>query len=139
VTVIVVDASVVIKWLLPESPEESDIPHALALFSQIMEGHVSLLQPPHWLAEVGAVLARLDPDNAQEHIQDLMAMEIPVEAGLSVYSRSIELACDLSHHLFDTLYHAVALEIPNVRLVTADIHYFNKATERGSICLLSDM
>jgi len=41
------------------------------------------------------------------------------------------------HHLFDTLYHAVALE-EGARLVTADAAYFAKAKDLGGIELLAD-
>jgi len=41
------------------------------------------------------------------------------------------------HHLFDTLYHAVALE-EGATLVTADAAYFAKAKDLGGIELLAD-
>jgi hypothetical protein len=43
----------------------------------------------------------------------------------------------LKHHLFDTLYHAVALE-EQATLVTADEVYFGKAKDLGAIQLLGD-
>jgi phage-related protein len=43
-----------------------------------------------------------------------------------VLTRAGQLAVDLGHHLFDTLYHAVALE-PEACLVTADDRYHHKA------------
>ena len=43
----------------------------------------------------------------------------------------------LDHHLFDTLYHAVALE-EGATLVTADAAYFAKAKNLGGIELLAD-
>ena len=48
------------------------------------------------------------------------------------------LSCDLNHHLFDTLYHAVALNLDRAVLVTADKHYYDKAQRYGSISLLTD-
>jgi len=137
-TTVVVDASVVMKWLLPEVPEEPDVAKALELFHQIMEGSITLLQPPHWLAEVGAVLTRLDPENARGHMADLIRMEVPVSAELEVYLRGIKLAGKLSQHLFDSLYHAVALNEPGAVLVTSDSRYYRKAAGEGSIRLLTD-
>jgi predicted nucleic acid-binding protein len=43
----------------------------------------------------------------------------------------------LNHHLFDALYHAVALEV-GATLVTADEVYFNKAKELGGLQRLGD-
>lgn len=61
---IVVDASVAIKWLIPHRPEEADIGKALALFEQIAHQDMMMVQPPHFVAEVMAVIARLKPDYA---------------------------------------------------------------------------
>jgi predicted nucleic acid-binding protein len=40
--------------------------------------------------------------------------------------------------LFDTLYHAVALQTPGCTLVTADKVYYRKAKVLGQIQLLED-
>jgi predicted nucleic acid-binding protein len=61
---IVVDASVAIKWLVPFRPEEADIGKALALFEQIARQDRVMVQPPHFVAEVMTVIARLEPDYA---------------------------------------------------------------------------
>jgi predicted nucleic acid-binding protein len=54
------------------------------------------------------------------------------------YTRAIDLACQLNHHLFDTLCHAVALSIPGAVLVTADRRYSDKAQHLGQIAWLVD-
>ena len=51
--------------------------------------------------------------------------------------RAADLAITLNHHLFDTLYHAVALE-EGATLVTADDIYFAKAASLGAIQRVSD-
>jgi hypothetical protein len=43
-----------------------------------------------------------------------------------------------NHHLFDTLYHAVALEHEDALLVTADDRYYRKAEHYGTIAVLRD-
>jgi predicted nucleic acid-binding protein len=138
VTRIVVDASVAIKWLLPDRAGEADSDRALALLSGVREGTVDLIQPPHWLAEVAAVLVRLSPQTVEDDVSDLYALEIPVLDTPGMYLTACELARSLGHHLFDTLYHAAALEVEATSLVTADEHYYRKASARGSIVLLSD-
>ena len=55
----------------------------------------------------------------------------------SCYRRAADLAIQYNHHLFDTLYHAVALE-EGATLVTADEAYFAKAGGLGNIQRLAD-
>lgn len=138
-TRLVVDASVVVKWLLPHREGERDVARAVALFEGVRRRRVDLVQPAHWLAEVAAVLARLSPHTAVADVEDLLSMELEVEAGPEVYATAVQLACALPHHLFDTLYHAVALVTPGARLVTADERYHAKAHGQGSIVLLRDL
>ena len=95
-------------------------------------------QPPHFLAEVAAVVSRLMPDRAQQYINDLAQLNITWAPPTVAYARAIELARQLDHHLFDTLYHAIALSIPGAVLVTADRGYFLKARHLGQIAWLAD-
>jgi len=83
----------------------SDGNRAIALVESVIRGDLEVREPPHWLIEVGAVLARLSPETA-------------VETG---------------QHLFDTLYHAVALEHASATLITADDRYLTKAASLGRI------
>jgi predicted nucleic acid-binding protein len=132
---LVVDASVIVKWALADSAPENDREEAVALLAKIQAGAVTLLQPPHWLAEVAAVLTRLRPEIAEEAIELLDAMEFPVTSEAAVLKRASRVARQLNHHLFDTLYHAVALE-HGLTLVTADDTYFRKARKLGRIAWL---
>lgn len=124
--------------MLPGRDGEGDVDRALALFDALREARIEVIQPAHWLAEVAAVLARLSPETAAEDTRDLVDMELEVEAGVDAWVAAVELACSLSHHLFDTLYHGVALTRPNALLVTADERYYAKASARGCIVLLRD-
>lgn len=134
--VIVVDASVTIKALLPENVREADSDRALDLWRRVREGRVWVCQPAHWLAEIAAVLARLSPDTVQDDVRDLHEMELPVLDTPAVYETACHLAVDLSHHLFDTLYHAVALNLDDGVLVTADESYRRKAVDWGRVVRL---
>ncbi len=80
---LVVDASVAVKWILGNRPDETDVDRAGASLGGIMR-------------------------------------------------------IDLDRHLFDTLYHAVALE-EGATLVTADEVHFAKARRLGNIELLADL
>jgi len=50
----------------------------------------------------------------------------------------MDLAIHCRHHLFDTLYHAVALNTAGATLVTADRRYYEKASGFGRMTLLAD-
>ena len=56
----------------------------------------------------------------------------------SIFRNKSLVAIDLRQHLFDTLYHAVALETPGASLITADDKYFASAASRGGIVRLSE-
>lgn len=134
---LVVDASVVVKWLFADPDREEHTELATTLMSAIVRQKVPAVQPVHWLAEVGAVLARATPDKAEQDIVLLSGLGLAVQDGPEILQRACRLAIDLNHHLFDTLYHAVALETDSV-LVTADDHYLFKARDLGQIIRLAE-
>lgn len=134
----VLDASVIVKWLLQDPQRESDSDAATRLVETVVTGAESVLQPPHWLVEVGAVLARASPDTAPQDLLMLSAMEIPAADDPRLLRRACEMAIDLKQHLFDTLYHAVALETPDAVLITSDERYFRAARSIGGIARLED-
>ena len=133
---LVLDASVVVKWLLPASDPEEDVSGALALLEAVRNESVALLQPPHWLAEVAGVVARVSPATAEAQVSALHELRLPQAAGADVYTLACRLSITLDHHLFDTLYHAVALANEGVTLVTADRRYYSKASKLGRVQLL---
>lgn len=96
------------------------------------------MQPPHFLAEVSAVLAREKSARAQADIANLLNVEWRVSDSAAIYAKAISLAMTLNHHLFDTLYHAVALHEPDALLVTDDVRYYNKAKDAGRVALLEN-
>jgi len=135
----VADASVIVKWMMPEREAEQNAAEALELLFAFKQEQIHLIQPVHWLAEVAAVLARLSPPTAQAKIEALRAFEIPLADIPAIWQTACELAISLNHHLFDTLYHAVALCTPETQLVTADRRYYEKAASKGAIVLLNDL
>ena len=134
----VIDASVAVKWFLPDAPDEANIDHALELMLAGQGGGCLFLQPPHWAAEVAAVLARRTPATASDAVHALLELEFVETAAYdTIYRRAIALAQNLDHHLFDTLYHATALA-HGATLITADERYYAKAAALGGVRLLKD-
>lgn len=64
-------------------------------------------------------------------------MEIKVQQDADILKTAARLSRQFSHHLFDTLYHALAIHL-NAVFVSADELYYRKAETVGCIQLLSD-
>jgi predicted nucleic acid-binding protein len=135
---VVIDASVVIKWLLQDPEREAGTDKATQLMEAVIKGEQPVLQPTHWLVEVGAVLARESVTTAADDVTMLDALELPATDEPLVLRCGVELAIELKQHLFDTFYHAVALETPDRLLVTADERYLRAAKAKGQIVHLMD-
>lgn len=136
--IVVADASVALKWFLADSPLEDHTVPALAILKGAVQGEIQLLQPVHFIAEVAAVLARLKPQEAQDDLMNLLAIERRTVDSPEVYSSAVVLASTLGQHVFDTLYHALALRTASAVLVTADRRYFDKARHLGQIAWLAE-
>lgn len=134
----VIDANVIIKWLFPERVEEDHLPQALNVLNAVKQNVITVVQPPHWLAEVAAVTVRLQPKIVTEAINLLCAMQFPVIEEPEVYDLACQLSHQFNHHVFDTLYHAVALYRGNTQFITSDEKYYRKAVKKGGIVRLAD-
>ena len=135
---IIIDASVAVKWFVQDPQTEPNHEQALVLLRAVVEGRLQAQQPVHWLPELAAVLARLlPPDDALPAIELATALELNICDQYEVLQQAARMAIELKHHLFDTLYHAVALGIDGV-LITADERYYSKAQSLGHIQRLAD-
>jgi predicted nucleic acid-binding protein len=130
----VLDASVCLKWFLID---EQDATPAFELRTQVRNGSTELIEPAIWRCEIASVLARKDPRGAIGMVSDFGRIDASIDTESTSLRRATELAIALEHHLFDTIYHAVAIE-HGIDLVTADEHYYRKAHKLGHILLLRD-
>ncbi len=135
---LVLDASVIVKWIFADRADEDYSLQALQILQLIKETRIAVVQPPHWLAEVAAVTVRIQPQRAAHTVPLLHVLAFPLSAAVEVYQKACELSTSLNQHLFDTLYHAVALTEPNATLVTADEQYYRKAHKVGRIVRLKE-
>lgn len=134
---LVVDASVAVKWFFRDRIDELHAGEALHVLKGVASGAVELIQPAHFVAEVSAVLAREAPEQAGRDLRDLLDILFRTRDDAAVHARAMKLAIQLDHHLFDTLYHAVALETPGAVLVTADRRYLAKVKTDPCVCSLA--
>ena len=112
----VVDASLAVKWFAEGdwALREDHVEPALEILKASTRGALNFYQPPHFFAEVAAVVSRLMPDRAQQYIDDLAQLNITWASPTA------------------------ALSIPDAVLVTADRRYFTKARHFGQIAWLPD-
>jgi predicted nucleic acid-binding protein len=116
---LVVDASVGLKWVLPEH----DSAAALAL----LRSRETLLMPDFWLNEATNVLwlqARrrlLTQDEARERL-DLLKTAVPPTptAGLDLHTMALSIGLAVEHSPYDALYVAFALAVGADHVVAAD-------------------
>ena len=125
--------------MVAAGPEhEAGTEKATQLMDLVTNGEQPVLQPTHWLVEVGAVLARESPGTALDDVGMLTALELPTTDDLQILRRGVELAMELKQHLFDSYYHGVALETPDCVLITADARYLRTARAKGNIVSLME-
>ena len=107
------------------------------VLSLLSHGSIELYAPVHWIPEVIGVLVKKAPQLVDDAIRELYDFRPNVVSTARALTRAAAIAASLNHHLYDTLYHAVALETASA-FVTADERYFNNAQSLGGIMLLRD-
>jgi len=136
--IVVVDASVALKWFFQGRSGEDHVDKALAVLRGVADERVKMIQPPHFVAEVAAVLARERPDTAVDDVANLQQIDWRTVGDERDHRTATELSARFKGHVFDTLYHAVALNRPNATLITADRRHYSQYRQFGLISLLSD-
>jgi predicted nucleic acid-binding protein len=56
VTEVVRDSSVIVNWAFPDRAREAHAERALNMLYAVHAGRLSVVEPPHWLAEVAALV-----------------------------------------------------------------------------------
>jgi len=133
---VVPDASVLLKWVLP-SDEEPDSDKALLLRTAIVEETVRALVPGLWLYEVANTIARRFPTVASGWLSALMKFGLEeVTPSNAWLLKALDLTSRHDVTFYDAAYHSLALIHGGV-FVTADTRYANKVKESGSVVALS--
>lgn len=124
---LVPDASVAVKWIVPE--EQEDSAEALLLMG------ARWTAPEFLMIEVGNVLRtkmrnqQLDPNQARSGLEFVRSTIERFVADGELVDRAFEIAVDLGHPIYDCLYVACA-ERESGRMVTADQRFANRLTGR---------
>ncbi len=120
--VFVIDASVALKWYIPEPCSEQ----AVYYLGLLKAGQAKLLAPELIIAELGTVLWKKEVSGelARGEVQligETLASAFPAEltANRLLLPAALEIALDLKLTLYDGLYLALAI-VKKAQLVTAD-------------------
>lgn len=134
---LVADASVIVQWLLPEQfcPLQQK---ALQFREAFIEQHFSIVVPSLWCYEVGSMLNRFVPRQAD----DLMAYcsrlgLLQVNPGRKLLRKTWQLVNQYQVSFYAASYHALA-DTSNLEFVTADNSYLERLDHPRGITYLSD-
>jgi predicted nucleic acid-binding protein len=134
--IVVPDASVILKWVLP-SADEADAAQALLLRTAIAQERVRALVPSLWLYEVGNTVSRRFPAHAAQWLAALMKFGLeeapPTERWVTA---TLELIARYGGTYYDAAYHGVALVHGGV-FVTSDLQYIERTKKDGAIISLA--
>jgi predicted nucleic acid-binding protein len=135
---IVVDASVILKWVLGDK-RESDQGKAMELLHAWAEGRCELAAPSIWAFEAGNILGRFLDKEAQEKMELLLGLGIRnVELNPEMSGMISTWMRDRAVTFYDAAYLAAAQD-RNALLVTADELFAHKMRDVEGICLLQNL
>jgi len=118
----VVDASVAVKWFVPEDDDES----ALKLLDPSNELHSPDLLIPEFGNTIWKKLQReeLNPDEARTVIRALAVVPLVTHASFELLPPAFDIAVRTSRTVYDSLYISLAIALRS-QLITADERLVN--------------
>ena len=125
----VVDASVAIKWFLPEN-------HSEAARRLLAQQHC-LYAPDLIFSEFANVLWKrvrkneISKNEADSTLEGLLALHLQVQPSQSLMPLALEIACRVNRTVYDSLYLAGAIVLSSL-LVTADAKFY-RALSQGPL------
>lgn len=123
-TTVVLDASVVMKWLLPPADEDL-VPEALDLLRLYVQEKIRFVVPDIFWAEFGNIawkaarLGRWTADEARSAIRDVADRNFPTVPSKDLLVAAFTLANGFNRSVYDCLYVALAVATDG-EMVTAD-------------------
>jgi predicted nucleic acid-binding protein len=128
---LVADASVVVKWFLPEQDSET----ALSVRDGFVRGDYWLIAPDLLISEIGNALwkrrAILGESVGLEIITNLLSLGITNQPPAGLVARAYELAGRHNRTVYDALYLALA-ETHSCEMLTSDERLYNAVAHQLS-------
>jgi predicted nucleic acid-binding protein len=134
VSLVVVDASVAVKWFLP-GKEESLVSQAVALLDAYDDQQVRFIVPDLFYVETASAVwkavrtGRVSRSFGDQALGLLVQREFPTVPALKLLDRAFEIAADYGRTVYDSLYVALAVQT-SAQLITADERLANALAAR---------
>ena len=134
-----VDASVAVKWFVPERYYEK----ALKLRDAYLNEEVDLISPSLIVYEVSNALRfhrvyKLPPEDIVNAIRDIIDLDIIRKLPLKGWLKAVKLSVDKGVSIYDAAYGATAL-IYNGILVTSDERLHESIKDRVEVIMLNEL
>lgn len=133
-SLVVVDASVAVKWFLPENGE-SLVSQALALLDAYDKEEVRFVVPDLFYVETASAIwkavrvGRVPRAFGDQSLVLLTQREFPTVPSLKLLNKAFQIAADHGRTVYDCLYVALAVQT-NSQLITADERLANSLAAR---------
>jgi predicted nucleic acid-binding protein len=141
--VLVLDASVAIKWAIPVA-KEPFTDESLRLLKRYVDGEIDFIVPDVFWAEVGNVLwkgtrqNRWRQDEAESVAADMQARDFTTVPSLMLLPGALKIAFAHDRTVYDCLYVALAVQ-SKTDLITADERLANALAARFPVKWLGAM
>ena len=133
-SLIVVDASVAVKWFLPEEGETL-VSQAVALLDAYDDDQARFVVPDLFYVETASAIwkavraGRVSRAFGDQSLVLLMQREFPTVPTLKLLDRAFQIAADYGRTVYDSLYVALAVQT-SAQLITADERLANALAAR---------
>ena len=133
-SLIVVDASVAVKWFLPEEGETL-VSQAVALLDAYDDDQARFVVPDLFYVETASAIwkavraGRVSRAFGDQALVLLMQREFPTVPTLKLLDRAFQIAADYGRTVYDSLYVALAVQT-SAQLITADERLANALAAR---------
>lgn len=131
-TVLVVDASIALKWVMTEAGSDE----ASLLLADMVDRDLSLVAPEHLLGEIGNGLRKrvaqgaLSADDALAAMEAIAALDLELVGGSERWFRSLSAALQWEVTTYDALYVLLAVDL-DAELITADVRLAESAGRKS--------
>lgn len=136
-SLVVVDASVAVKWFLPENGE-AVADQALALLDKYDKQEVRFVVPDLFYVETASAIwkavrvGRVPRAFGDQALVLLTQRKFPTVPSLKLLDKAFQIAADYGRTVYDCLYVALAVQT-NTQLITADERLANSLAARFPI------
>ncbi|MEM2940984.1 MAG: type II toxin-antitoxin system VapC family toxin [Thermoproteota archaeon] len=136
---VVLDASVVVKWFVPEAYYEK----ALTIRRAFLNGRIKLAEPSLLIYEVANALRfhkiyKLSEDDMVEAVRAILAFRMLEKVKREDWRKTLELSMSREVSIYDAIYAALAIRL-EATLITSDAETKKKLGDQASIVLLKDL